>query len=251
MRRWAGVIVFALLAVATLAVQPWSGPVLLVFSSYHGIDLSDLVPAGFALVSAVLLVDAMSVHPGPVRVVRRFRTAARPWRRFAQVSAGLALGAASLIRLEDSVQPRLFETAVTVSVLAVVAAWVAMSVDRDLLVAGVVLAVGFLADAVAVPSGTLFGPLLLALFLAQRDLLSGNRWSTAALVAVTLAFAALSTGSLFDVAELDTRMAGSDGGPARTGALGLVLVIHGLLGTMTGDRTAHRTGEPGTTPGAR
>ena len=235
MRRWAGVIVFAALAMATLAVQPWSGPILLVFSSYHGIDLSDLVPAGFGLVSVMLLIDVMSVRPGPVRVVRRCRAAARPLRRLAAVLAGLALGAASLIRMEDSVRPRLFEAAITGSVLALVTLWVVVAVDRDLLAASAALTLGFLVDAVAVPSGTLFGPLLLALFLARRDLRSGRPWSASALVTAALAFAALSAASLFDLAGLDVRMAGSDGGTARTGALGAVLVIHGLIGKPTGD----------------
>lgn len=235
MRRWAGVIVCAVLAIATLAVQPWSGPILLVFSSYQGIDLSDLVPAVFGLASVMLLVDVLSVRPGPVRVVQRSRAAMRPLRRVAAVLAGLALGAASLIRLEDSVRPRLFEAAVTGSVMALVALWLVVAVDWDLLAAGAALTLGFLLDAVAVPSGTLFGPLFLALFLARRDLRSGSPLAAAALVTAAFVFAALSAASLFDLAGLDVRMASSDGGTARTGALGVVLVIHGLIGTATGD----------------
>ena len=81
-------------------------------------------------------------------------------------------------------------------------------------------------DALVQPSGTLVGPIALAAYLAMT---ARSRWAAIALSIAIVLFAMASLASLADVAGLDVRMADGGGGPVRTAALGLVLVLYAAL----------------------
>ena len=84
---------------------------------------------------------------------------------------------------------------------------------------------GSLADIVFAPSGTLVGPLLVALWLAATARGTAER---AATLLVAAACAVLTVASLADVAGIGDALYPNDGGTARTTALGTLLIIGAL-----------------------
>lgn len=106
---------------------------------------------------------------------------------------------------------------------------------------GVFLA-GCLADAAFAPSGSLFGPALLAVWFA-----ASARHRTQAVAGWLLA-AALTTAtvaSITDLAGISSSVAKDDGGLARSAALGITLCVVGLASLVTS------RGQPATSRGAR
>jgi hypothetical protein len=109
------------------------------------------------------------------------------------------------------------------------------------LAAGLLL-LGCLVDAVLAPSASLLGPTLLAVWFAAS---ASDRVEAAIgwLVAVGLTTATLAARA--DVAGIDVRMQRDDGGLARTGALGVTMLVIGLV-TLRRDpvRRQHESVDP-------
>jgi hypothetical protein len=85
--------------------------------------------------------------------------------------------------------------------------------------------IGALADAALAPSAALIGPALVALWLAATG---PRRVERASFLLAAAICAALTIGSLVDVAGLEATMARNDGAIARTVALGALFAIAGL-----------------------
>lgn len=93
-------------------------------------------------------------------------------------------------------------------------------------VAAGLLLVGFVLDAVAAPTATLFGPVLLAAWFAAS---SGDRAEAAAGWLVAAGLTAVTAASLADVEGLGSWMRRDDGGLARSAALGVTLLVIGVV----------------------
>lgn len=91
--------------------------------------------------------------------------------------------------------------------------------------------VGSLVDAALPPSGTLVGPTLVAMWFA---LTASHRGEAAFFYAIAVGFTAVTIVFLADRGGL--QLAPEDGGVARSAALGLLLVVAGLLGAGYGSR---------------
>jgi hypothetical protein len=89
----------------------------------------------------------------------------------------------------------------------------------------VLFAVGSLADAAFAPSGTLVGPLLVALWLSATASRGTER---AAVLLVAAGCAVLTVASLTDTAGVGDALYPNEGGTARTTAVGVLLIIGAL-----------------------
>jgi hypothetical protein len=223
----AAVVVALLLAgaCAVFLLEPWHGPIVLSLSRSHGIDTGDL-PA------LLLIAPAVAIGSVCVPAVRAHGrgAAGRP----AGPASAVVLGALLLVgAIKLSGVVRLGELDDIRGILLIIAAvWfcVALATDRRpgmwrrwwqpvaLFVAGSVV------DAALAPSGTLIGPILVALWLART---ASERSMAASMYLLAAVFAVLSVVSLADPGGLD--LARDDGGIARSAALGLLLVTAGLL----------------------
>jgi hypothetical protein len=107
-------------------------------------------------------------------------------------------------------------------------------------VAAGMLLVGCIADAVFVPSATLFGPTLLALWFAAS---ARDRAEAAIGWLVAVGLTAATVASLADVAGIGVRMQRDDGGLARSAALGATLLVIGLAMLRSPPSSAASTDE--------
>jgi hypothetical protein len=228
-RRLKPASVVALLLVGACAiflVEPWHGPVVLSLSRTHGIDTGDLPAlALIALAVVVASVCAPAVRP-------EGRGAAGLW---AGPASAVVLGALLLVggvKLTGIVRLGALDDARGVLVI-IAAVWfgVALAAGRRpgarrrswwqpaaLFIAGSVV------DAALAPSGTLFGPILVALWLART---ASHRGAAATMYLLGAVLTAVSLVSLVDPGGPD--LSEDDGGVARSAALGLLLVTAGLL----------------------
>ena len=231
--------VVALLLVAACAVfllEPWHGPVVLSLSRTHGIDTGDL-PA-LALIALAVAVGSVCAPAG-----RADGTEAGGW---AGPAPAVLLGALLLVggvKLSGVVRLGALDDARGV-LLLIAAVWfcVALAAGRRpggrrrswwqpiaLFIAGSVV------DAALAPSGTLIGPILVALWLART---ASHRGTAATMYLLGAVFTAVSVVSLVDPGGPD--LTRDDGGIARSAALGLLLVTAGLL--AVGRRSPGSTG---------
>jgi hypothetical protein len=230
--RAVGAAICAALAVGLVIVEPWRGPILVFLSSGHGLHLGNLPAAVLLVVAGALAVELPAVRSVAERA-RRGRPA------MAVVGAGAVLVVVGLSALRDGGGPPVVEASIALAVLTATA-WLLVAAGRSALVPATAFVGGLLLDSLSTPSGTVFGPAMIAACLAIG---APRRLQQATLAATSLGLAALSMASLHDVAGFDVRMAGSDGAPARTASLGLVLVLAGVgewwLGS-SGSRSATR-----------
>ncbi len=225
-------------ALLLLLAQPWRGPVLFVFSSNQGIDLGDLPVAGMVTVAWILVRDLRSVA-GATGFAQPLVTTSGGHRRWAALAAGAAMATVGASELSDAggAQGRVTEALVAVVVLAC-AGWFALAMGPSAKGFIAALLCGLLLDALATPSGTVFGPMFVAAHLA----ITTRRRSARSTMAVAgLLLAATSAASLADVAGLDEVMADGEGGPARTLALGLVLVAWSAVAATARSATSRRS----------
>jgi len=201
-------------------IVPQGGQALLTFSSNHGLDVVN-IPSLVLLVAAGALLSPLPVAVPVHRALGRFRRTPLGRPDVAGLACGSALLTSALLLLyEPSHQPRIVAAAATL-VCVVSLAWLLASVGSAALVPGFWFLIGAVLDALAMPSGTLFAPAALAVVLA----VDREGIARAAFVMAALGCVVLSVLSLADVAGIDIRMAPSDGGPARTAALGALLLL--------------------------
>ena len=243
--------VVALLLVAACAIfllEPWHGPVVLSLSRSHGIDTGDLP----ALALIALAVAVGSVCAPAVRADGRGAAG-----RWAGPASAMVLGALLLaggVKLSGVVRLGALDDARGILVL-IAAAWfcVALAAGRrpgarrrswwqpiTLFIAGSVV------DAALAPSGTLIGPILVALWLART---ASHRGTAATMYLLGAVFTAVSVVALVDPGGPD--LTRDDGGIARSAALGLLLVTAGLLAVGYRSPGSGRRGSSPTRPAER
>jgi hypothetical protein len=247
--RGASVVVPVALAVVVVAVQPWHGATLVALSPRHGVDEGDLL-------ALALLVPAAAAFARTAvgrAVAARIRSA--PLLLGAPAAAG-ALGFALLLigvlDIGDVLEePGRAAEALGIFVFALAFGWVVVALaagspplpaprGRVQLICAMSLVAGFVVDSWMRPSGTVFGPALLAAAVALTASTPGaRRVAVGLVVALTL----LNVASLTDFRGIDVQMAEHGGAPARSAAVGVVLVAFCAvqLGTNRG-RAAVRAG---------
>jgi hypothetical protein len=109
-------------------------------------------------------------------------------------------------------------------------------------VAAGMLLVGCIVDAGLVPSATLFGPTLLAMWFAAS---ARDRAEAAIGWLLTIGLTAATVASLADLGGIAIRMQKDDGGLARSAALGITLLVIGLAMLRFPPRSAARPRGPG------
>jgi hypothetical protein len=174
-----------------------------------------------------MLVAHLPVAAGTARRLRWWQTTHFGDPRLAVMTTGALLLTVGTSELLDGGQRSsgVIEAALALLVLASLV-WLVTASTPAAIRPAVAFGCGVLLDAMVQPSGTLFGPIVLAAFLV---VMARSRWAAAALSITIVLFTLASLASLADVAGLDVRMADGEGGPARTAALGLVLVLYGAL----------------------
>jgi hypothetical protein len=212
-------------AVSLIVTEPRRGPVLLIVSSSHGVHLGDL-PAAALLVLAIQLVGGRAVVRQPGVRARR-RRAGGPWVPIvASLTAGIVLllvGGSELA--EPALQHHPLVDATISAAVVAVATWVAVAAGPSATVPSLILLAGMIIDGQLTPTGTVIGPALLAGFLGVG---APSGLARTALTLTATVFAGASLASLRDVWGIDVRMAAADGGPARTAAVGVVLLVAGV-----------------------
>jgi hypothetical protein len=223
-RSPAAAVVVALLlagACAVFLLEPWHGLIVLSLSRTHGIDTGDL-PA--------LLLIALAVAVGSAWVPGASGAARRP----AGPASAVVLGALLLvgvIKLTGVVRLGALDD-VRGILLIIAAVWFCVALAtgggsgtwrRSWWQPVALFVAGSVVDAALAPSGTLIGPILVALWLART---ASERSMAVSMYILGAVFTAWSVVSLVDPG-LDP--AHYDGGIARSAALGLLLVTAGLL----------------------
>ncbi len=217
------------LAIVLVVVEPWHGSILFTVMPDHGVDTGDLI-----IVPLVVLAGWLARSVWLDRAASGQRTTALPVGSSA-IAFGLALIATGGIRLwswggRTGWLPRLLAVLLVGSAIWFV---VDLLLHHSLFVeqrgrwwvAGLVLLAGCLLDVVFVPSGTLFGVALLALYHAWA---TSNRVAAAVLVSIAVVSLLLNVASLADIAGIDVTMSNDGGGAARNVALGTVLLCVGV-----------------------
>ena len=240
-------------------VPPVGGTVLLSLSGSHGINLGDLVTLPLVFVGVWLLGRT------PIgAAVSRWRVALQRQGGDLMTLALLASGAS--LALVD-VFAQIDASGTEAGILPVVVSVVSLSMlglllsepgaDEDtfglpLWIVVVVLAAGLTIDA-QVPilgrgdEGSVFGPTLLAGTLTWS--LGRRRPAVAvALGMTTLLYIVLDAAAVFNSEFLDTRRELNNGGVIRTGSVGLLLLVVGVLRIVAPTRTAKSSAEPSRPP---
>jgi hypothetical protein len=242
------VIVVALLLVGACAIfllEPWHGPVVLSLSRSHGIDTGDLP----ALPLIALAVAVGSVCAPAVR--GDGRGAAGRW---AGPESAVVLGALLLVggvKLSGVVRLGALDDARGV-LLLIAAVWFCVALaaggrpGRSWWQPVALFIAGSVVDASLAPSGTLIGPILVALWLARN---ASHRGAAATMYLLGAVFTAVSVVSLVDPGGPD--LTRDDGGIARSAALGLLLVTAGLLAARYRSPGSRRRGSSPTQPAER
>ena len=244
-------IVIALLLVGACAIfllEPWHGPVVLSLSRTHGIDAGDLP----ALPLIALAVALGSVCAPGVRAEGRGATGG-----WAGPAPAVVLGALLLVggvKLSGVVRLGALDDARGV-LLLIAAVWFCVALTagprpgarrRALWQPVALFTAGSIVDAALAPSGTLIGPILVALWLART---ASHRGTAATMYLLGAVFTAVSVVSLVDPGGPD--LTRDDGGIARSAALGLLLVTAGLLAARYRSPGSGRWGSPPTRPAER
>jgi hypothetical protein len=210
-------------ACAVLLLEPWHGPIVLSLSRRHGIDTGDL-PA------LALLAVAVAVGSVCAPAIRANGRPADPWAGPAVVLGALLLVGG--VKLTGVVRLGALDDA-RGALLLIAAGWfaVALAAGRP---AGrqrrswwqpiALFTAGSVADAALAPSGTLIGPILVALWLGRT---ASDRGAAATMYLLGAVYTAASVVSLIDPGGPD--LTRDDGGIARSTALGMLLVTAGLL----------------------
>jgi hypothetical protein len=243
--------VVALLLVGACAIfllEPWHGPVVLSLSRSHGIDTGDLP----ALALIALAVAVGSVCAPAVRADGRGAAG-----RWAGPASAMVLGALLLaggVKLSGVVRLGALDDARGI-LLLIAAVWFCVALAAGgrpdawrrswwqpiaLFIAGSVI------DAALAPSGTLIGPILVALWLART---ASHRGAAATMYLLSAVFTAVSVVALVDPGGPD--LTRDDGGIARSAALGLLLVTAGLLAVGYRSPGSGRRGSSPTRPADR
>ncbi len=218
-------LVLLLAAFVSVRLQPHRGPILVALSPSHGVDLADLAAVPALIAGTALVVRSTSPRPGK-------QTSAAAAASLAclglltGVLGGLDLSRTNrrLGRAFDIIGPAAFGVLAILLTVAVAAGgrpWRRTTRAR-VPTAVVILGVGLAVDVAALPSGTLFGPTGLAVYLATQTPLRCLRVVFLVLGAMSL----LITGaSLADLGGLDVLLARSEGGSARGVAFGAVALV--------------------------
>ena len=223
----------SLLATAILVVvwEPWHGPILLTLLPAHGVDTGDLMVLPLVLVSAGLVGTALHGLAGAGRGGSTGRWAAVP--AIGVGSLLLLVGAIRLADLDDHIGGfnEVLAMLLVASALWLLSELMAPRVHGStglIWVVGALILAGTVVDVLVVPSGTVFGVAVLAgscaVLLRRRSAALAGLFGV---IAVALIVASIA--SLTDLAGVDVLMAKDEGGAARSGALGVVLVAVGAM----------------------
>ncbi|MGE3619852.1 MAG: hypothetical protein AB7L84_05245 [Acidimicrobiia bacterium] len=246
-----------------MATEPWHGAVLVVLSPRHGIDVGDL-----AALAALVLAGIVLSPTAAGRALRRTARAAAAGPLGdpvpARVAAGVALVVAGAVGLTDADPGRAPDAVLALGTAALVA-WAGATAGPRAWSALAVSGPGYLLDALAVPTGTAFGPAALAVaaavairwgpapgdarpsdratgtgsgalepVAAGRTARVGLR-GTGRAPALALAFTVVATAcvtvsvaALADLSGLDVLVSRFGDGGARTLALGVELLLAGV-----------------------
>jgi hypothetical protein len=219
-----------LAALFIVTLELWRGPTLLAISPTHGVDTGDLVVAPLIALALVLVrLGAGSASSGESDAT--VGTAARWSGPLSAVLLGgllLIVGISRIVTAQAGPYDRLLA-------VAVVAAGIAFATElvrtggrwtgrrgRSWWIPVALVGFGFLLDLALMPSGTVFGAWLLAVWFAAT---ATDRVETAAGWLMAGPLAAVNAAALAGVADV---MARGDGGVARAVALGGVLLVAGV-----------------------
>lgn len=209
-------------AVAAVAVEPWHGVTFLAVTDTHGVDTGD------AVVLPLLVAGVWLALGSPSRR-ERLRHGRGPLVSIAPAVFGAALVIVTVVDLGllgrpgDLVVTGGFVASAGWFLVATVlapATWLPPG-GHALLVATATFVTGSVVDAVFPPTGTVFGPLLLATFLAFT---ATPRRRAMLLWLVVGALLAANVASIVDIADVDVLFARSEGARIRAGTLGVVLL---------------------------
>lgn len=238
-RRRARAAGLATVALAAMVVPPGHGAVILTLTPSRGIHAGDALLALTVLTAGTLLMRSLRSpprsHKGPAAIV-------------ALAPAGTCVAVLALLNLNDAYQATAPTANLAVALgIASVGGIGAYLLARsrayrsgpavpsmEVLVPAVVI--GYLVDSAVLPSGTAFGPMLLATCIATA---SGRRAAHVVHYAVlAVGLAVLNVTALTDIAGLDVVLAHNGGGVFRTLALGTVLAIGGVGDVLLGNHDA-------------
>ena len=218
-------------------IEPFHGPVLLSLAGSHGLDLGDVVAVPLAL-AALFLLRGSRCHRWTIRTQNAVKQTG-----WDPMAIGLLAGGSGMVLVQVFRELDLSGTvphigvvpaALTAAGLTVVALALLEPGSADetfgvpLAVVLGVLGIGLLIDATDGPAGSVVGPTLLA---ALLTITLGRRrlaalWSLGLL---TVLFLLVDLSALVDLRFLEADRELDGGGLMRTGALGLVLLVVGVL----------------------
>jgi hypothetical protein len=218
-------------------IEPFHGSVLLSLAGSHGLDLGDVAALPFAL-AALWLLRGTGCHRWAIRTLDAVEQ--RGWDPMA---IGLLAGGSGMVLVQvfreldlsgivphiGVVPATLAAAGLTVAALALVEPGCAdETFGVPLAVVVGLLGIGLLIDATDGPAGSVVGPTLMAalftITLGRRR--PAARWSLGLL---TLLFILVDLSALVDLRFLEADRELDGGGLMRTGALGLVLLVVGVL----------------------
>jgi hypothetical protein len=248
-----------LLGVAALAVVAplFHGPVLLSLSGTHGIDLGDLIALPFALLG-IWMLQGTPLAVAMLRWEEKLQRRVRDPISFALLACGTGLVLVYVfgdIAASDTIAHAGALPVLIVAVSALMLGLLLSAPGAAVDVFGlpiwallVILIAGLLVDATDGASGAVVGPTLLA---AALSLTLGRRRAAAAwtFALTTVVFVVLDLQSLVDVRFLEPQRELNGGGASRTAALGVILLLVGIL-RLT-DRSSSRPAIDRNPPGWR
>ncbi len=218
-------------------VEPFHGPVLLSLSGSHGLDLGDVTALPLVL-AALWLLRGSRCHRWTIRTLDAVEQ--RGWDPMA---IGLLAGGSGMVLVQVFRELDLSGTVPHIGVVPAALAAAGLTVVAlallepgsadetfgvPLVVVLGILGIGFLIDATDGPAGAVVGPTLLAalltITLGRRR--PAARWSLGLLTAL---FVLVDLSALVDLRFLEADRELDGGGLVRTGAVGLVLLVVGVL----------------------